>query len=172
MDQIANNVLTAPIEKNMIFSIFFYSHKLAFVLCFSQAPPSLWDFFQLSSTCLVHLKIGTCSLYIMLNNNFNYHIPWDSQNPIKLNQKQALLASLKKKNNNFQHYIILSAYEVKDETSTNKTYISLIFYHMVRSRKILIKKELQVLFSKEGSFEWFCTKIPLGLYGLILHLMI
>jgi hypothetical protein len=34
----------------------------------------------------------------MLNNNFNFHTPWDSQNPynLRLNQKQALLAGLKK----------------------------------------------------------------------------
>jgi hypothetical protein len=32
------------------------------------------------------------------------------------------LSKLKKnKNNNFQHYNILSAYEVKDETSTSRT---------------------------------------------------
>jgi hypothetical protein len=69
----------------------------------------------------------------------------------------------KNKNRNFQHYNILNAYEVKDETSTSRTYVSLVFYHMVRSRKILVKKELQVLFSKGDNFEWFCTKIPLGL---------
>jgi hypothetical protein len=46
------------------FYCFFKSHKLTFVLCF-QAPPSLWDFFQLSSTCPFHLKIGTCSLNII-----------------------------------------------------------------------------------------------------------
>jgi hypothetical protein len=74
------------------------------------------------------------------------------------------LSMLKKnKNSNFQHYNILSAYEVKDETSTSRTYVSLVFYHMVGSRKILVKKELQILFSKAGGFEWFCTKIPLGL---------
>jgi hypothetical protein len=56
-----------------------------------QAPPSLWDFFQLSSTCHVHLKIGTCSLNIMLNNNFNSLTLWNSQNPYnpRLNKKQA-----------------------------------------------------------------------------------
>jgi hypothetical protein len=135
MDHLASNVLTALIEKNMIFTSSF----------FFQAPPSLWDFFQLSSTCPVHLKIGTCSLYIMLNNNLNFHTPWDSQNPynLKLNQKQALsIGSKKNENNNFQHYNILSAYEVKDETSTSRTYVSLVFYHTVRSRKILVKKEL------------------------------
>jgi hypothetical protein len=36
MDQIASNVLTIPIEKNMIFTIFFNSHKPTFVLCFSS----------------------------------------------------------------------------------------------------------------------------------------
>jgi hypothetical protein len=74
------------------------------------------------------------------------------------------LSKLKKnKNNNFQHYNILSAYEVKDETSTSRTYVCLVFYHTVRYRKLLAIKELQVLFSKGGSYEWFCTKIPLGL---------
>jgi hypothetical protein len=91
MDQIASNVLTVPIEKKMIFTIFFILINL--LLCYVfQATPSLWDFFQLSSTCPFHLKIGACSLNIMLNNNFNFHTPWDSQNPYnpRLNQKQAL----------------------------------------------------------------------------------
>jgi hypothetical protein len=98
MDQIASYVLTVLIGKNMIFFYFFNSHKLTFVLCF-QAPLSLWDFFQLSSTYHVHLKIDTCSLNIMLNNNFNSFTVWDSQNPYnpRLNQKQALWASSKKK---------------------------------------------------------------------------
>jgi hypothetical protein len=69
----------------------------------------------------------------------------------------------KNENNNFQHYNILSAYEVKDESSTSRTYVSLVFCHTVRSRKIIVKQKLQVLFSEEGSSEWFCTKIPLGL---------
>jgi hypothetical protein len=78
----------------------------------------------------------------MLNNNFNSHTPWDSQNPYnpRLNKKQALWAGSKKKNNNFQHYNILSAYEIKVETSTSNTYVSLVFYCMVRSRKTLVKK--------------------------------
>jgi hypothetical protein len=76
MDYIVSNVFTTLIEKKMIFTIFCYSHKLTFVLCF-KATPSLWDFFQLSFTCLVHLKIGTCSLYIMLNNNFNFYKMWN-----------------------------------------------------------------------------------------------
>jgi hypothetical protein len=91
----------------------------------------------------VHLKIGTCSLNIMLNNNFNFQTLWDSQNPYipRLNQKQVLWASSKKKkNNNYQYYNILSAYEVKDETSTSNTYLSLVFYHTIRSKKILVKK--------------------------------
>jgi hypothetical protein len=46
----------------------------------------------------------------------------------------------KKENNNFQHYNILSAYEVKDETTTSSTYVSLVSYHMDRSKKILVKK--------------------------------
>jgi hypothetical protein len=96
---------------------------------FFKAPPSLWDFFQLSSTCPIHLKIGTCSLNIMLNNNFNSLTPWNSQ-----------ASSKKKKNTYHQQYNILSAYEVKDETSTSSTYVSLVIYRTVRSRKILVKK--------------------------------
>jgi hypothetical protein len=54
-----------------------------------QAPPVSLGFFQLSSTCPFHLKIGTRSLNIMLINNFNLRTPWDSQNPCnpRLNQK-------------------------------------------------------------------------------------
>jgi hypothetical protein len=37
-------VFTALIEKNMIFTISFYSHKLTFVLCFSSTPISLGFF--------------------------------------------------------------------------------------------------------------------------------
>jgi hypothetical protein len=98
MDQIAGNVLTVLIEKNMIFTIFFIFINLPLYYAF-QAPLSLWDFFQLSSTCPFHLKIGTCSLNIMLNNNFNSHTQRDSQNPYnsRLNQKLALWASSKKK---------------------------------------------------------------------------
>jgi hypothetical protein len=140
MDHVTSYVLTIPIEKNMIFIILFYSHKLTFYYVF-QAPPSLWDFFKLISTYLVHLKFGTCSLNIMLNNNFNSLTPWDSQNPYnpRLNKKQAFWTSPKKKNNYYQHYNILTDYEVKDETSTNSTYVSLVFYCLVRSRKILVK---------------------------------
>jgi hypothetical protein len=123
------------------FIIFQNSHKLTFVLCFSSTP-SLWDFFQLSFACHVHLKIGICSLNIMLINNVNSLTPWNSQNPYipRLNKKQALWASSRKKENgNFQHYNILSAYEVQDETSTSSTYVSLVFYCTIRSRKILVK---------------------------------
>jgi hypothetical protein len=79
----------------------------------------------------------------MLINNVNSLTPWDSQNPYipRLNKKQALWASSRKKENgNFQHYNILSAYEVKDETSASSTYVSLLFYCTVRSSKILVKK--------------------------------
>jgi hypothetical protein len=100
-------------------------------------PPSLWDFLKLSSTCPVHLKVGTCSLNIMLNNNFNLHTPWDLQSPY--NPRLGSLGKPReKKNNNFQHYTILSAYEVKDETSTSSTYVSFVFYRTVRFRKILV----------------------------------
>jgi hypothetical protein len=79
----------------------------------------------------------------MLNNNFNSLTPWDSQNPYnpRLNKKQALwISSKRKENNKYQHYNILSAYEVKDEVSTSSTYVSLVFYRTVKSRKILVKK--------------------------------
>jgi hypothetical protein len=33
-------VLTVPIEKNMSFTIFFCSHKLTFILCFSSTSIS------------------------------------------------------------------------------------------------------------------------------------
>jgi hypothetical protein len=48
------------------------------------------------------------SLNIMLNNNFNFHTPWDSWKPynLRLNQKQALLASSKKTKTTFN--IIIS----------------------------------------------------------------
>jgi hypothetical protein len=52
------------------------------------------------------------------------------------------LGKLKKEINysNYQHYNILSAYEVKDETSISSTYVSLVFYGTVRSRKIPFKE--------------------------------
>jgi hypothetical protein len=131
-----------------------------------QALPSLWDFFQLSFACHVHLKIGICSLNIMLINNVNSLTPWDSQNPYipRLNKKQALWASSRKKENgNFQHYNILSAYEVKDETSTSSTYVSLVFYRTIRSSKNTCQKIITSPFFRRGSFEWFCTQIPMNL---------
>jgi hypothetical protein len=76
------------------------------------------------------------------------------------------LGKLKKnENNNFQHYNILSAYEVKDETSTSRTYISLVFYHTVRFRKILVKKELQVFFQKGVVLSGFAPKYPWAFRG-------
>jgi hypothetical protein len=145
MDQIASYVLTVLIEKNMIFTILFYFHKLTFALCFSSTPISL-GFFS-TKLQLVHLKIGTCSFNIMLNNNFNSLTPWDSQDPYNPRLKlhvpiwASSLGKLKKKeNSNYQHYNIISAYETKDETSTSSTYASLVFYRTVRSKKILVKK--------------------------------
>jgi hypothetical protein len=59
----------------------------------------------------------------------------------KVELETSSLGKLKKKeNSNYQHYNILSAYEVKDETSTISTYVSLVFYRMVRSKIILVKK--------------------------------
>jgi uncharacterized membrane protein len=55
MDQIASNVLTIMIEKNTIFTIF-KNLPLYYVFL---APLSVWDFFQLSSTCPVHLKMNS-----------------------------------------------------------------------------------------------------------------
>jgi hypothetical protein len=52
----------------------------------------------------------------------------------------------KKENNNFQHYNNVSAYEVKYETSTSRTYVNLVFYHKVRSKKILVKKIYRFIF--------------------------
>jgi hypothetical protein len=56
----------------------------------------------------------------------------------------------KNKKNNFQHYNILSAYEIKDETSASSTYISLVFYCMVRSRKNTCQKIIIGLFLRRG----------------------
>jgi hypothetical protein len=71
----------------------------------------------------------------------------------------------KNENNNFQHYNILSAYEVKDETSTSRTSVSLVFYHTVRSRKIHVKKKLQVLFSEGVVLSGFAPKYPWAFRG-------
>jgi hypothetical protein len=68
----------------------------------------------------------------------------------------------KKKNSNFQNYNILSANEVKDETSTNSTYVSLVFYCTVRFSNSC-QKIITGPFFRRGSFEWFCTKIPMDL---------
>jgi hypothetical protein len=80
------------------FTIFFYSHKLTFVSCFSSTRVSL-GFFSTKLHMFCSSKIDKCSLNIMLNNNFNSLTPWDSQNPYnpRLSQKQALWASSKKK---------------------------------------------------------------------------
>jgi hypothetical protein len=107
-----------------------------------QAPPSLWDFFQLSFTCIFHLKLvhvasTSCWTTISTCTPHGIHKILIIQGWIRnwlFGQVQ------KKENNNFQHYSILSAYEVKHETSTKSTYISLVFYRTVRSRKIHVKK--------------------------------
>jgi hypothetical protein len=66
----------------------------------------------------------------------------------------------KKKNSNYQHYNILSAYELKDETSTSSTYVSLEFYCMDRSRKILVKKNYRSFFQK-----WFWVVLHPNTHG-------
>jgi hypothetical protein len=82
----------------------------------------------------------------------------------KIELKTGSLGKLKKKENGiFQHYNILSAYEVKDETSTSSTYVSLVFYYIVRSSKNTCQKIIIGPFFRRGSFEWFCTKIPMDL---------
>jgi hypothetical protein len=59
----------------------------------------------------------------------------------KVESETGSLSKLKQKDNsNYQHYNILSAYEVKNETSTSSTYVSLVFYCTVRSKKLLVKK--------------------------------
>jgi hypothetical protein len=75
---------------------------------FFKHPCLFGTFYQLSSISIFHLKIGTCSLNIMLNNNLNFHTLWDSQNPYnpKLNQKQALWVGSKKKKTSSFNIII------------------------------------------------------------------
>jgi hypothetical protein len=66
MDQIASYVLTVMIGENMIFIIFKILINLPLYYVF-QVAPSISDFFQLSSTCPVHLKIDTCNLNILVD---------------------------------------------------------------------------------------------------------
>jgi hypothetical protein len=54
----------------------------------------------------------------------------------------------KKKKNNFQHYSILSAYEVKDETSTSSIYVSLVFIVQSDLEKYLSKNNYKSFFQK------------------------
>jgi hypothetical protein len=134
--------LPIRLRKTWFSIIIFKSQKLTFVLCFSSTPVSS-RFFQLSSTYPVHLKIGTCSFNIMLNNNFMSLTPCDSENPYNPNweTETGSLSKLKEKeNSNYQHYKILIVYEVQDETSTSSTYVSLVFYRTVRYKKLLVKK--------------------------------
>jgi hypothetical protein len=74
-----------------------------------------------------------------------------------------LFDQAQKKNSNYQHYYILSAYEVKDETSTSSTYVSLVFYRMVRSKKNTYQKIITGFFFKRSSFEWFCIQISMDI---------
>jgi hypothetical protein len=80
------------------FYYFLNSHKLTFVLCYSSTPVSL-GFFSTKLHMSCHLKIDTCSLNIMLFNNFNSLTLWDLHNPYipRLIKKQTLSASSKKK---------------------------------------------------------------------------
>jgi ABC-type bacteriocin/lantibiotic exporter with double-glycine peptidase domain len=59
MDQIANYMLTIPIVKNMIITIFYYSHKLTFVLCFSSTLVSLGFF-----STKFHMSISSKNWYM------------------------------------------------------------------------------------------------------------
>jgi hypothetical protein len=83
-----------------------------------------------STTCLTTISTSTpCGIHRILKSKAESQ--GSSLERLKINE-----------NNNFQHYNILSAYEIKDETSMSRTYVSLVFNYMVRSRKILVKKEL------------------------------
>jgi N-acyl-L-homoserine lactone synthetase len=130
------------LRKTWLLLFFFILINLPLYYVF-QAPRSIWDFFQLSFTCPILLKIGTCSLNIMLT-TISTHSPRGIHKILIIQGwiKNRLFgqAQKKKKNSNYQHYNILNAYEVKDETSTSSTYVSLVFYCMVRSKKILVKK--------------------------------
>jgi hypothetical protein len=70
-----------------------------------------------------------------------------------------------KKNNNFQHYNILSAYEVKDEISTSSSYASLLFYCTVRSKKYLSKNNYRFFFEKGVVLSGFAPKYPQAFRG-------
>jgi hypothetical protein len=84
----------------------------------------------------------------------------------KAESKTGSLGRLKKnKNNNFQHYNILSSYEVKDETSNSKAYVSLVFYHTVRSRKMLVKKNYRFFSQKGVVLSGFAPKYPWAFRG-------
>jgi hypothetical protein len=74
MDQIASYVLTIPIDKKTQFLLLFLILINLPLYCVFQVSLYLWDFFQLSSTRPVYLKIGTCSLNIMFN-NISTHSP-------------------------------------------------------------------------------------------------
>jgi hypothetical protein len=77
----------------------------------------------------------------MLNNSSLTHsVGFTKSLYSKIELKTGSLGKLKKRENgNFQHYNILSAYEVNDETSTSSTYVSLVLHCTVRSSKILVK---------------------------------
>jgi hypothetical protein len=61
MDELGMNVLTITMLEDMIFSTISNCHELTFLLSFSTLL-SLWDFFELSSTCPIPLMWGTRSM--------------------------------------------------------------------------------------------------------------
>jgi hypothetical protein len=76
-----------------------------------------------------------------------------------MNQQWALWAGQKNKIKcYFQHYNILSAHEVIYGILTSRTYVSLVFYHKVRSGKIIVEKVLQAILLEWGTSDWFYTK--------------
>jgi hypothetical protein len=69
-------------------------------------------------------------------------------------------AQKKKKNSNYQHYNILSAYEVKDETSISSTYVSFVFYCMLYLEKYISKNNIGPFFQEEVVLSGFAPKYP------------
>jgi hypothetical protein len=85
----------------------------------------------------------------------------------KVESETSSLGRLNKKENiNYQHYNILSASEVKDETSTSSAYVSLVFYHILRSRKKYLSKNNSRFFFQKGIvLSGFVPKYPWAFRG-------
>jgi hypothetical protein len=70
MDEIGMNALTVTMLEDMIFSTILDCHELTFLLSFSTLP-SLWDSFELSSTCPIPLIWGTRSINTVVEKILN-----------------------------------------------------------------------------------------------------